>query len=83
MVDNANKGLFRDNYKVHGDIALAQQTPWIQNATIKNNILYNQPMDVDQYVDTIRYCELQRDLEIFNAGDMTEIGERGVNLSGG
>ena len=28
-------------------------------------------------------CELTRDLEILPAGDMTEIGEKGINLSGG
>ena len=36
-----------------------------------------------KYVDTIQYCELERDLKILKAGDFTEIGERGVNLSGG
>lgn len=36
-----------------------------------------------KYVDTIQYCELERDLKILNAGDFTEIGEKGVNLSGG
>ena len=28
-------------------------------------------------------CELSRDLEILPAGDLTEIGEKGINLSGG
>jgi len=36
-----------------------------------------------KYVDTIQFCELERDLKILNAGDFTEIGEKGVNLSGG
>jgi len=34
-------------------------------------------------VDTIRYCELESDFKSLTAGDMTEIGERGNNLSGG
>lgn len=40
-------------------------------------------MDIDRYVDTIQYCELESDFVQFKSGDMTEIGERGVNLSGG
>ena len=51
--------------------------------TIRDNILYGQPLDKIRYVDTIRMCELERDLEILPAGDLTEIGEKGINLSGG
>ena len=40
-------------------------------------------MDESKYVDTIQYCELERDLELFKKGDQTEIGERGINISGG
>lgn len=40
-------------------------------------------MDKVKYVDTIKMCELERDLEILPAGDLTEIGEKGINLSGG
>lgn len=51
--------------------------------TIRDNILFGLPLDKERYVDTIRLCELQRDLEILPAGDLTEIGEKGINLSGG
>ena len=40
-------------------------------------------MDKSRYVDTIRMCELEKDIEILQAGDLTEIGEKGINLSGG
>ena len=40
-------------------------------------------MDQGHYYDTIKLCELERDFEILPAGDLTEIGERGINLSGG
>lgn len=40
-------------------------------------------MDTDKYVDTIQFCELERDLEIMKEGDLTVIGEKGVTLSGG
>lgn len=57
--------------------------PWIQNKTLRDNILFGEPFDEEKYNETIRICELERDLEIFPAGDLTEIGERGINLSGG
>ena len=60
-----------------------QQIPWIQNMTIRDNILYGLPLDKLKYLKTIRICELERDLEILPAGDKTEIGEKGINLSGG
>jgi len=28
-------------------------------------------------------CELERDFKEFSAGDLSEIGENGINLSGG
>ena len=40
-------------------------------------------MDKVRYYDTITMCELTRDLEIMDAGDLTEIGEKGINMSGG
>ena len=49
--------------------------------TIRDNILYGKPLDKVRYVDVIRMCELERDLEILPAGDLTEIGEKGINLS--
>ena len=36
-----------------------------------------------KYNETIKICELERDLEILPDGDDTEIGEKGINLSGG
>ena len=45
--------------------------------------MYGLPLDKIRYVDTIRMCELERDLQILSAGDFTEIGEKGINLSGG
>ena len=50
---------------------------------MRENIVYNLPFDCEKYVDAIQYCELENDLETLKAGDQTEIGEKGVNLSGG
>ena len=82
LVDGVAK-LFKPPIRLNGSIAYAQQTPWIQNMTIRDNILYGEEMDQSHYYDTIKLCELERDFDILPAGDLTEIGERGINLSGG
>ena len=68
---------------VNGSISYVAQIPWIRNATIKDNILFYQPYDEEKYNKVIELSELKPDLEIFEAGDLTEIGEKGINLSGG
>ncbi|SCV02438.1 LAME_0H00540g1_1 [Lachancea meyersii CBS 8951] len=57
--------------------------PWVQNATVKDNILFGSPFDEARYNNVIRVCSLQADLDLLPAGDRTEIGERGITLSGG
>lgn len=69
--------------EIDGSIAYTQYCPWIRNQTIRDNIIYNQSFDMEKYVDTIKLSELERDLQILKAGDQTEIGELGINLSGG
>lgn len=64
-------------------MALVQQTPWILNKSIRENILFGSEYDEDKYTETIKICQLRRDLEILPGGDQTEIGEKGINLSGG
>ena len=68
---------------VNGSISYVSQIPWIRNATIKDNILFYQPYDEKKYNEVVELSQLRPDLEIFDAGDLTEIGEKGVNLSGG
>ncbi|KAL5097983.1 hypothetical protein RYX36_002310 [Vicia faba] len=69
--------------RVCGTTAYVAQTSWIQNATIKENILFGLPMNMDKYREALRVCCLEKDLEMMEYGDETEIGERGINLSGG
>ena len=68
---------------VNGSISYVSQIPWIRNATIRDNILFYQPYDEERYNKIIDLAQLRTDLDIFEAGDLTEIGEKGVNLSGG
>eukprot|EP01024_Parvocaulis_polyphysoides_P029110 TRINITY_DN2625_c0_g2_i1.p2 TRINITY_DN2625_c0_g2~~TRINITY_DN2625_c0_g2_i1.p2 ORF type:complete len:179 (-),score=26.04 TRINITY_DN2625_c0_g2_i1:37-573(-) len=64
-------------------IAYCQQVPWIISGTVQQNILFGQPFKEEFYKEVINACALVDDLEMLPAGDQTEIGERGINLSGG
>ncbi|XP_050728277.1 multidrug resistance-associated protein 1-like isoform X2 [Eriocheir sinensis] len=66
-----------------GKVAYVSQQAWIQNTTLENNILFNQPKVEDRYRACLQACALQSDLAILPGGDQTEIGEKGINLSGG
>ena len=68
---------------VNGKISYVGQEAWIQNNTIQNNILFYQAYNAEKYQKILNLCELNQDLNSFNGGDLTEIGEKGVNLSGG
>ncbi|OAX35090.1 P-loop containing nucleoside triphosphate hydrolase protein [Rhizopogon vinicolor AM-OR11-026] len=59
------------------------QSAWLRNASIKDNILFGLPFDEERYQTTLEICALISDLKILEDGDESEIGERGVNLSGG
>ncbi|KAG8908974.1 hypothetical protein FRB99_000077 [Tulasnella sp. 403] len=66
-----------------GGVAYAAQEAWILNATIKDNILFGSAFDEKRYKKVVEQCALERDMTLFEAGDATEIGEKGVTLSGG
>ena len=68
---------------IGGRMSLVEQKPFILNKTIRDNILFGEELDTDRYNKVIRICQLERDLKILDGGDLTEIGERGINLSGG
>lgn len=69
--------------KLNGSIAYVPQNSFIQNATIKRNILFTSSYDKSRYQDVIYSCSLIPDFMALPAGDETEIGENGINLSGG
>ncbi|KAL3875737.1 hypothetical protein ACJMK2_033658 [Sinanodonta woodiana] len=71
------------NVNIKGSIAYVPQQAWIQNTSLKDNILFGKAMDLNKYRAIIDSCALQPDLDIMPAGDQTEIGEKGINLSGG
>ena len=87
--------------------SLPHQSAWLQNDSIKMNILFGLPLNRDRYEKTLAACSLTTDLETLEDGDETwvfglrcarfsfafadslhllvprEIGEKGLNLSGG
>lgn len=71
------------NWYLEGSLAFVAQIPWIENATIKDNILFGLPLDPERYKKTLAACALLKDLEIMPDGELTDIGANGINLSGG
>ncbi|TPX13454.1 uncharacterized protein E0L32_006184 [Thyridium curvatum] len=78
-----------DMRKTSGEVVLGAQRAfcpqyaWIQNATLRDNILFGKEMDKQWYRDVIKACALQPDLDMLPHNDLTEIGERGITISGG
>jgi len=68
---------------LNGSIAYASQAPWIVNETVQNNILMGLDYDEKKFKSTLEICSLNEDLAMLPAGVETEIGEKGINLSGG
>ncbi|KAK0453030.1 multidrug resistance-associated ABC transporter [Armillaria borealis] len=66
-----------------GSVAYSPQAAWIRNATLRENILFGQELDEDRLQEVISACSLERDLTMLPHGEETEIGEKGINLSGG
>lgn len=59
-------------------VAYVSQTAWLQNATIRDNILFGSNFDPDRYGRVIAACALEPDLRLWEAGDETEVGEKGI-----
>ncbi|OCH88007.1 multidrug resistance-associated ABC transporter [Obba rivulosa] len=64
-------------------MAYVPQAAWIMNATLRENVLFGQPDDEQKFREIITACSLEHDLEMLPHGENTEIGEKGINLSGG
>lgn len=71
------------NWYLPGAVAYVAQIPWIENATIRDNVLFGLALDPFRYQQTLSACALQKDLEVLPDGELTDIGANGINLSGG
>ncbi len=72
-----------DEYGNMHAISYAAQAPWLRHQSIKDNILFGYPLDEERYEAVLECCALKPDLAMLEDGDTTEIGARGVSLSGG
>ena len=78
-----------DLYKIKGEVvmrgtsAYVAQSPWVMNASVRENIVFGHRWDPAFYDRTIKACALTEDFAILPDGDYTEVGERGISLSGG
>ncbi|WFC97545.1 hypothetical protein MYAM1_000259 [Malassezia yamatoensis] len=75
--------LCQGHVKVHGEIAYFSQGGWCMGASIRDNILFGREFNEKHYKQCLFACALEPDLKLLKDGDHTEIGERGVSLSGG
>ncbi|KAH7927030.1 hypothetical protein BV22DRAFT_1032254 [Leucogyrophana mollusca] len=82
LIMSKNTSKVDENGLMHS-ISYAAQTPWLRYQSIKNNILFGYPYDEERYNAVVECCALRPDLSILEDGDETEIGARGVSLSGG
>lgn len=82
-MSQASDKLTEAEWIIKDNVAYVPQQAWLQNASIKDNIIFSSPWDPVRYAQVIEACSLTTDLEILEDGDETEIGEKGLNLSGG
>ncbi|XP_055381997.1 ATP-binding cassette sub-family C member Sur isoform X2 [Condylostylus longicornis] len=83
--------LLKEMHQISGEIswnkysttAYVPQMPWLLNASIRDNILFGESFRPKRYEKVLESCALKPDIDLMPEGDMTLIGERGINLSGG
>ncbi|KAK4053428.1 hypothetical protein OIV83_001593 [Microbotryomycetes sp. JL201] len=68
---------------LRGTVAYCSQQPWIMGGTVRSNIVFGHEFDQEFYNIVIEACALKEDLAILPQGDETEVGEKGISLSGG
>ena len=66
-----------------GKVGYCQQQAWILNTTLRENVVFGSEYDPVRYQKVLKVCELEGDISILPGGDLTEIGENGINISGG
>jgi ABC-type multidrug transport system fused ATPase/permease subunit len=64
-------------------VAYCAQTPWLQSMSVRDNILFSYPYEESRYKQTLEACALLPDMAELKHGDLSNIGENGIGLSGG
>lgn len=65
-----------------GTVAYVSQVPWVRAGSVRDNIVFGSAMEEEKYNEVINACALGPDLERLPQHDDTQLGERGINLSG-
>ncbi|KAL1311822.1 hypothetical protein AAFC00_001898 [Neodothiora populina] len=78
-----NEHASTDNWIISDALAYVGQVPWIENASVRDTILYGLPYHHDRYTQVIHACSLAEDISMLPDGEDTEVGATGINLSGG
>ena len=68
---------------MRGELSYASQEAWVFSGTIRENILFGSNLDEERYWAVVDACALRADMKMWQYGDHTLVGERGVALSGG
>ena len=63
---------------ISGLVLIPFAGPHVQNATVRDNILFGQPYERERYYRAIHTSALEKDIDVLPQGDATEIGERGA-----
>ncbi|KAL9091860.1 MAG: hypothetical protein Q9165_004611 [Trypethelium subeluteriae] len=74
---------YRGEVIVRGTISYVAQSPWVMNASVRENIVFGHRWDPSFYDKTVKGCALVEDFSSLPDGDQTQVGERGISLSGG
>ena len=83
VAESENKAYLPHTWPPDSGVAFVSQSVWIENATIRDNVLFGLPFYERRYRETLFACALDKDVEMFLDGDSTEVGVGGTNLSGG
>ncbi|KAJ7633865.1 hypothetical protein DFH06DRAFT_1139783 [Mycena polygramma] len=70
------------SYNLPRESGVAQES-WVPNETIRSNIVFDTPFDEECDKKVLHRCALEPDIALFQAGDQSEVGEKGLTLSGG
>ncbi|CEH19248.1 Multidrug resistance-associated protein/mitoxantrone resistance protein, ABC superfamily [Ceraceosorus bombacis] len=83
------QALVGDMRKVEGETHFAgrvgyhPQHAWIQNMSLRDNVIFGAPVDQTRFQEVVEACALRQDIDMLPDGELTELGERGVTVSGG
>lgn len=75
--------MYNTKVSICGNLSYVSQKAWISSKNIRDNIVFEREFDEQRYNDSIKFSCMEDDLKILENGDLTQLGDKGVNLSGG